>query len=191
MNRSRGCAQAINGSSARAASAGGRASWSRRSWKSVCRSAVRPRTWPARMAPGRLVAVVGDAVFGRRLRFALMAQSRRDRRDADLAVAIVELVRLALGVLVRRLLGELRRLHLHCHVTSPLQSLGCPRPCMWSRTGAKLRSNSCPIVTSGGAESGCGDPVNIPAVMVNLLLRCCGQSGFCCGDRGILPPDNV
>jgi len=189
MNRSRGCAQAINGLSARAASAGGRASWSRRSWKSVCRSAVSPRTWPARMAAGRLVAVVGNAVFGRRLRLAQMAQSRRDGRDADLAVAIVELVRL--GVLVRRLLGELRRLHLHCHVTSPVRSLGCPRPCMWSRTGAKLRSKSCPIVTSGGAGSGRSNPLNIPVVMVNLLLRCCGQSGFCCGDRGILPPDNV
>src|SRR5665647_3304410 len=116
-------------------------------------------------AAGRSVAIVGDAIFGRRLRFAQMAQSRRDRRDADLAVAVVELIRLALGVLVRRLLGELRRLHLHCHVTSPVQSLGCPRPFMWSRTGAKLRSNSCPIVTSGGAGSGRSNPPNIPVVM--------------------------
>ncbi len=186
MNRSRGCAQAINGFNAR--SLGGRPHVL---VASIVEIRMPVRRQAAAGAAGRSVAIVGDAVFGRRLRFALMAQSRRDRRDADLAVAIVELVRLALGVLVRRLLGELRRLNLHCHVTSPLQSLGCPRPCMWSWTGAKLRSNSCPIVTSGGAGSDCGNPLNIPVVMVNLLLRCCGQSVFCCGHCGIRPPGNV
>src|SRR5882724_9842285 len=55
--------------------------------------------------PDRLIALVGDSVFGPGLLFALMAQRSRDRRNSDLAVAGVEFVGWALGVLalLRRL----------------------------------------------------------------------------------------
>ena len=91
-----------------------------------------PRARPWKAAPvmpvlisGKLVAIERDAIFADALLLALMAQGSGDRRNSDLAVAIVERVVVALGVLFLGVLSLLRRFsHLHCHVTYSDPSYG-------------------------------------------------------------------
>ena len=70
---------------------------------------------------GVLVAIERYAIFADALLLALMAQGSGDRRNSDLAVAIVELGLLALGVFLA-LLRCLSRLHFHVTFSDP--SLG-------------------------------------------------------------------